>query len=112
MVLHMLRRLVGDDAFFQGIRRFYAESRFEKAGTDDLRRAMEAESSKSLGRFFDRWIYGATLPQLSFTSRVEKGAAGDELVARFDQAGDIFDVPLTVTLNYTDRTTADVVVAV
>ena len=31
MVLHMLRRLVGDEAFFSGLRRFYADSRFSKA---------------------------------------------------------------------------------
>ena len=42
-VLQMLRRLVGDDAFFRGIRRFYVESRYQKAGTEDLRHAMEAE---------------------------------------------------------------------
>ena len=37
-VLHMLRRLVGDDAFFRGLRRFYRDSRFRKAGTEDFRR--------------------------------------------------------------------------
>ena len=63
VVLHMLRRLVGDEAFFRGLRRFYAESRFTKAGTDDFRAAMEAESGRSLERFFERWIYGSTLPQ-------------------------------------------------
>ena len=35
-VLHMLRRLMGDEAFFRGLRRYYAENRFKKAGTDDL----------------------------------------------------------------------------
>ena len=29
-VLHMLRRLIGDDAFFKGLRRFYASARFRK----------------------------------------------------------------------------------
>ena len=33
-VLHMLRRLVGDDAFFSGLRRFYVDSRFRKVGTE------------------------------------------------------------------------------
>ena len=36
-VLHMLRRLVGDEAFFLGVRRFYTEQRFKKAGTNDFR---------------------------------------------------------------------------
>jgi hypothetical protein len=112
LVLHMLRRLLGDDPFFRGIRRFYAESRFDKAGTDDLRRAMEAESGQKLDRFFEQWIYGSTLPHLRFTSRVERAADGDELVMLFEQVGDLFDVPVTVTLQYDDRRTADIVVPV
>ena len=47
-VLHMLRRLLGDDVFFAGVRRFYREYKFRKAGTEDLRRALEAESGRSL----------------------------------------------------------------
>jgi aminopeptidase N len=58
VVLHMLRRLVGDEKFFAGLRRFYREYRFRKAGTDDLRRVMEQESGLSLERFFEQWIYG------------------------------------------------------
>ena len=37
MVLHMLRRLVGDEVFFRALRRFYDSYRFQKAGTDELR---------------------------------------------------------------------------
>jgi len=105
-VLHMLRRLVGDEAFFKGLRRYYAENRFKKAGTDDLRRAMEAESGRSLDRFFDRWIYDNEVPRLRFFSMLE----GPELVVRFEQTGDLFDVPVTVTITYTDGKTTDHVV--
>ena len=38
MVLHMLRRLVGDEAFFAGLRDFYATWRFKKAGHGRLPR--------------------------------------------------------------------------
>ena len=48
MVLHMLRRLVGDDVFFRGLRRFYDRYRFQKAGTDELREVFEAESGQPL----------------------------------------------------------------
>jgi len=115
-VLHMLRRLVGDEVFFRGVRRFYAESRFTKAGTVDLQLAMEAEWGRSLERFFERWIYGATLPEIAFSYRVEgstgsKGSLG-AAVLRFEQTGDVFDVPLTATLRYADGRTTDVVVPV
>jgi len=105
-VLHMLRRLVGDEAFFRGLKRYYAENRFKKAGTDDLRRAMEAESGRSLDRFFERWIYDSAIPRLRFSAAQE----GQELVVRFEQAGEVFDVPVTVTVTYADGKTADYLV--
>jgi hypothetical protein len=109
-VLHMLRRLVGDDAFFRGLRRFYADNRYKKAGTMDLRRAMEAESGRSLERFFERWIFESGIPRLRYSTSVE----GQELVVRVDQLrtsaeGPLYDVPLTITLNYADKTVENVI---
>ena len=118
MVLHMLRRLIGDDKFFGGLRRFYAARRFQKAGTDDLQRAFEAETETSLERFFERWIHGAALPRLRFSYRVEQpapvsdAAGGLEVILRFEQEGEIFDVPVTVTLNYRSGASEDIVVPV
>jgi Peptidase family M1 domain len=107
-VLHMLRRLVGDDAFFRGLRRFYAENRFKKAGTEDFQKAMEAESKRELDRFFQRWIYDTPVARLRFSSSV----SGQELIARFEQVGDVFDIPVTVTVTYTDGKSAEFVVPV
>jgi hypothetical protein len=111
-VLHMLRRLIGDDAFFRGMRRFYTGSRFRKVGSDDLRQAMEAESGRSLERFFERWVYNASLPKITFSYRVETRSTGSEAVLHFEQSGELFDVPVTVTVQYADRKAADVVVPV
>jgi hypothetical protein len=112
VVLHMLRRLIGDEAFFRGIRRFYADSRFHKASTDQLRVAMEREAGRPLERFFERWIYGSTLPRVTFSYRVESTAGGQEVVLHFEQSGELFDLPVTVTLQYGDRRSVDVVVPV
>ena len=111
-VLHMLRLLVGDDAFFRGVRRFYHESRFEKASTEQFRAAMEAEAGRPLARFFDEWIYGSALPRLKFSYRVEAGPQGQDVVLHVEQVGELFDVPLTVTLQYADRPEVNVVVPV
>jgi hypothetical protein len=115
MVLHMLRRFIGDEAFFGGIRRFYADWRFRKAGSEDFRRAMEAESGRSLERFFDRWVYGWSLPQLTFSYRVENDpatAGGRTIVLRVDQIGDLFDVPVNVQLEYVSKPAVDVILQV
>jgi hypothetical protein len=108
MVLHMLRRLVGDEAFFAGLRDFYATWRYSKAGTDDFRVAMERASGHPLGRFFDGWIYGSAIPTVRFSSSV----TGNALTVRFEQKGDVFDIPITVTLTYADGTSSDIVVPV
>jgi len=54
--LHMLRGLVGDSAFFRGVRSYYLANRHSTALTDDLRRAVEGTSGRSLGWFFDQWL--------------------------------------------------------
>ena len=108
MVLHMLRRLLGDDAFFRGLRRFYVADKFVKAGTEDLRRAMEAESGRKLDRFFERWIYASTLPKV----RVAWSVEGNALAVHVEQGAEVFDVPVTLTLQYADRKAVDVVIPV
>jgi hypothetical protein len=107
MVLHMLRRLVGDDAFFAGVRGFYEEWKFRKAGTDDFRVAMEKASGRDLQRFFETWIYGASIPRLKFSYRV----SGTEAAVRFEQRGEPVDVPVSVTITYTSGATEDVLIA-
>ena len=100
MVLHMLRRLLGDETFFAGVRRYYDEMRFRKAGTDDLIRAFEQQSGRSLTAFFERWIHEDDLPDVAFSYRIESGAGGRDAILRFEQRGKLFEVPVTVTLRY------------
>jgi aminopeptidase N len=108
VALHMLRRLVGDDVFFAGLRDFYATWRYQKAGTGDFRAAMEKASGRPLDRFFERWIFGSGIPALHFSYVAE----GQSVRVRFEQKGEVYDVPVLVTLTYADGTTDDVVVAV
>ncbi|MCC7126625.1 MAG: hypothetical protein IT178_17380, partial [Acidobacteria bacterium] len=99
-VLHMLRRFVGDDAFFAGLRRYYRENRFKKAGTSDLQQAIEAESGQDLERFFERWVFDNGIPRVRYsTSRT-----GDDVVVRLDQGPEIYDIPVTVTIQRGDGT--------
>jgi len=105
LTLHMLRRMLGDDMFFRGLRRFYSTWRFKKAGTEDVKAAFELESNRDLDRFFDRWIYGFSLPRIKFSYTT----APDAVTVRFEQIGEIFDVPITVTLEGAKSST-DVVI--
>jgi aminopeptidase N len=106
MVLHMLRRLVGDEVFFRGLRGFYNEWRFRKAGTDDFRRSMERAAGRSLERFFEDWIFGDAIPSASFHYKVGR----DAVSLRFDQRGTVMEFPLTVRLNYASGESEDIIV--
>lgn len=54
--LHMLRVLVGDSAFFRGVRDYWTAHEHSTALTDDLVAAVEQSSHTSLGWFFDQWL--------------------------------------------------------
>ena len=108
MVLHMLRRVVGDEAFFQGVRDFYMEWRFKKAGTDDFRRVMEEASKRDLSPFFEGWIYGGAIPRLKFTYAQQ----GESLELRFEHRAEVLPVPVTVKVTYVTGESTDHVVLV
>jgi len=62
-VLHMLRKELGDEDFFRGIRNYYDAHRGSLASTEDLRAALEKASGKHLQEFFARWVYGTGHPR-------------------------------------------------
>jgi aminopeptidase N len=56
-VLHMLRGLMGDAAFFAGIRDYYRAYRDRTALTEDFQRVMAFHAGRPLDWFFRQWIY-------------------------------------------------------
>ena len=73
-VLHTLRYLIGDEAFFQTLRRMaYPDPAMERvtdgrqarfATTDDVRRIAERTSGRELGWFFEVYLRQPALPRL------------------------------------------------
>lgn len=78
-VLHMLRALLGDSAFFDGLRRFYTRHVHGNAVSADLQRALEEASGQQLGWFFDQWVYSPGFPMVR-TSWEWDAAAGEVAV--------------------------------
>jgi aminopeptidase N len=63
-VLHMLRGILGDDAFFRGIRVYYAKFGGRNATSDDFRSVMETVSGRDLKWFFKQWLEEPGYPVL------------------------------------------------
>ncbi len=97
-VLHMLRRLVGDSAFFGGIADYYAQHRHATAMTDDLRRAVEARAHADLAWFFDQWLTRPGFAVIATSSRYEPKERRVILEIRQGQRFAPFRFPLVVEL--------------
>ena len=102
-VLHMLRRQLGDEAFFKGVRNYYNDHREANATTEDLRNALEKSSGKNLKDFFARWIYGAGHPRYELSWGSMERASTTSVVVRLNQLQDdepfLDPVPIEFTVN-------------
>ena len=65
MVFHMIRRKVGEEAFWNALRDVYRNRLFKKASWSDLRQAFEARGQQSLKDFLDQWLARPNAPRLS-----------------------------------------------
>ncbi len=102
-VLHMLRRKLGDNTFWDGIRLYYRRYRNGNADSEDFQRVMEEVSGKDLKKFFYQWLYIAGQPELEIRSKPSQknGNTDIEIVQKQDYVYD-FDIDLLV--NFSDRT--------
>jgi aminopeptidase N len=102
--LHMLRRQVGEGAFFTAIKEYYRKNRHSTALTDDLMAEMERASNQQLGWFFDQWLRRPGYPTVQAEWRYDSGF--HETSVTLTQGGPFgeFDIPVTVAV--TDSTGA------
>lgn len=64
LVLHLLRRELGDETFWKGVQGYLKEHAYGVVETNDFQRALEKVSGRSLERFFDSWVYRPGHPDL------------------------------------------------
>lgn len=102
-VLHMLRRKIGDEAFWKGICTYYRQYRDSNALTTDLQRAMEIASEQDLSAFFKRWVYQPGHPVLEYSWTYDAHAREVKLKVKQVQPGPLFDVPLEVGIYFEDQ---------
>jgi aminopeptidase N len=100
-VLHMLRGIVGDEKFFDGVRRYYRGHEHGTALTVDLQRAMEAASGMKLDDFFDQWLFHQGYPRLRVSSQWSPEQRTATVVVEQAQSGrwPTFRMPLTIELS-------------
>jgi aminopeptidase N len=100
-VLHMLRGLVGDDAFFAGVREYYRQHEHRTATTTDFRTAIERAAGRDLGWFFDQWLSRPGFPRLRVTSQWDAAARAVDITIEQTQSTSwpTFRLPLTIDVD-------------
>ena len=76
MMWHMLRRMIGDRPFIEGVKSFYRDNIYRAASFGDLRAAFERSSGIDLGGFFEQWVERAGAPELRLSNVAARGGAG------------------------------------
>jgi aminopeptidase N len=97
-VLWMLRHVLNDEVFSAGVREYVRRHAGGLVQTEDLVRAMEDTSGRSLGWFFDEWVYGGGHPEFSVSYRWDEDARTAAVKVRQKQKVDalthVFRMPL------------------
>ncbi len=63
LVLHMLRYMLGDDAFWSSLTQYVTSNRHQVVETVDLERAIETATGRNLQAFFQQWVYKGGHPE-------------------------------------------------
>jgi aminopeptidase N len=64
MVFHMLKKLIGEEAFMGGLRTLVEEKKFREASWEDIRETFERAADRALGWFFEQWLNRGDVPDL------------------------------------------------
>ncbi|MFC2157642.1 M1 family metallopeptidase [Acidobacteriota bacterium] len=97
LALNMLREIVGDVLFFQGIKRFYRLKKFSSARSQDFFRILNEVTERDLTSFFQKWFDSYLLPDVEVKQSVRRSGSGYELRIDISQKGDTFVFPLLIT---------------
>ncbi|WP_372767800.1 M1 family metallopeptidase [Lutibacter sp.] len=95
-ILHMLRDILGDDAFFQGMNTYLTEHKYGTAEAQDLRLAFEKVSGKDLNWFFNQWYYGNGHIKMNVT--YDYNTINKTVTVNVNQKGNIFKFPLSIDI--------------
>lgn len=76
-ILHMLRKAVGDDAFFASLKKYLENRKFKSAEIHDLRLAFEEVTGKDMNWFFNQWFMAKGHPVIEVTNNFN---AADNMV--------------------------------
>jgi len=105
-VLHMIRRRLGDEAWWRAVNHYVTKHRHQCVETSDLRIAVEEATGRSFERFFHDWTERPGNPVVEVQHRWRSDRNAMEVRVRQTQKGDAFHFPLRLEYAVGDETVA------
>ena len=100
LVLYMLRRQLGDDAFYAGLKHYLEVNRGKNVVSSDLAKAIEEATHTNVDQFFDQWVYGAGAPKFEISYQYDAGkkqvALNVKQTQKLEGRVGLFTVPVDV----------------
>lgn len=98
-ILHMLRKYVGDEAFFQSLHVYLKKKEFGTAEIHDLRLAFEEVTGEDLNWFFNQWFLAPGHPKLKVQQSWDNGKLGVKISQEQDTTTTpVYRLPLKVAV--------------
>jgi hypothetical protein len=105
LVFHMLRKLLGEAAFWGTLRDLYRDRLAKATSWMDIQKAFETRGQRSLKDFFDQWVFHKGAPRF-YPDAVQSSRAGGlwKIEGRIVQKNPAFSFDLKLLLENRDQT--------
>ncbi|MEE8526796.1 MAG: M1 family aminopeptidase, partial [Thermoanaerobaculia bacterium] len=103
-VLHMVRRRLGDDLFWQAIKRYATDYAYKTVETVDLRKTIESVTGRSFERFFYDWTERPGHPELSASFKWLNDQKLASVTLKQTQKSSAFHFPLKLEFTFAEDT--------
>jgi aminopeptidase N len=101
-VLYMLRRELGEETFYAGIKHYLQANRGKNVVTADFAKAMEEATHRNIDEFLSQWVYGAGAPKFdvkySYDPAKHQVSLAVKQTQKREEAVGLFRVPVDVEI--------------
>jgi len=97
-VLHMLRYVIGDQAFMQTLKDYATRYAWKSATTEDFKKVAQDASKQDLGYFFIQWIESSGAPEFKLEYTIFRTQKGFRIMGKIAQDLDTFRMPVDLKI--------------
>ncbi|WP_313186510.1 M1 family aminopeptidase [Sphingobacterium siyangense] len=98
LILYALKEQMGDEAFYQSLKKYLTDNSFKTGEPQQLRLAMEEVTGKDWAPYFNQWYYQGGHPILKVTTRNGENSVILNVAQIQDSTVQTFQLPLAVDI--------------